>query len=118
MGVVHHSNYLIWCEVGRTDYLRALGRSYAEMERDGVILAVAEASLRYQASAHYDDPIRVATTLSDVKSRTLTFDYVITHAASGTPLATARTTLVSIDRSGRVIALPPTLRARLCEAIR
>jgi len=88
------------------------------MERDGVILAVAEASLRYQAPAHYDDLIRVTTTLSEVKSRTMTFDYVIAHAESGTPLATARTLLVSIDEAGRATALPMTVRARLCEALR
>ena len=117
MGVVYHTHYLVWCEVGRTDYLRSFGTSYAEIERTGTGLAVSELSIRYHAAARYDDPIQVTTTLSAVKSRTLVFDYVITHAVSGTKLATARTTLVSLDGDGQVAALPPDLRQRLSEAI-
>ena len=51
MGVAYHANYLVWCEVGRTDFIRHLGVTYAEMERRGVRLAVADAHLRYHASA-------------------------------------------------------------------
>jgi acyl-CoA thioester hydrolase len=113
MGVVYHSNYLIWCEIGRTDYIRALGRPYTELERDGVALAVAEATMRCHAPARYDDVIRIETTLTEIKSRTLTFDYVITHAATDARLVTARTILVSLDPNGRVVALPAAVRAFL-----
>lgn len=113
MGVVYHSNYLIWCEIGRTDYIRGLGRPYAELEREGVALAVAEATMRCHAPARYDDVIRVETTLTEVKSRTLTFDYVITNAASGSRLVSARTILVSLDAEGRVVALPAAVRSFL-----
>jgi acyl-CoA thioester hydrolase len=113
MGVVYHSNYLIWCEIGRTDYIRALGTPYATLEENGVALAVSEASLRCHAPARYDDLVRVETCLSEVKSRTVTFDYVIAHAGTGARLATARTTLVSLDREGKVAALPPGIRAYL-----
>ena len=64
MGVVHHANYLLYCEVGRTDFLRSLGTSYADLEKEGVRLPVAEVTIRYHASARYDDHIRVETTLS------------------------------------------------------
>jgi acyl-CoA thioester hydrolase len=113
MGVVYHSNYLIWCEIGRTDYIRALGTPYAALERNGVALAVSEASLRCHAPARYDDLVRVETCLSEVKSRTVIFDYVIAHAGTGARLATARTTLVSLDREGKVAAIPPDIRAYL-----
>jgi acyl-CoA thioester hydrolase len=113
MGVVYHSNYLIWCEIGRTDYIRALGRPYTELERDGVALAVAEATMRCHAPARYDDVIRIETTLTEIKSRTLTFDYVITNAATDARLVTARTILVSLDPDGRVVALPAAVRAFL-----
>ena len=83
MGVVYHAEYLVWCEMGRTEYIRSLGMSYAEMERRGVPLAVAEATIRYHAPARYDDRIRVSTTLARLGSRGLTFDYVIAHADSG-----------------------------------
>jgi acyl-CoA thioester hydrolase len=116
MGVAHHGSYVVWCEVGRTDYLRMFGTSYAELEKTGIQLPVAELTLRYHASARYDDQIRVETTLSQVKSRTLTFDYVITDVTTGSRLVTAQTTLVSLDDRGQVAALPAALRAQLLEA--
>ena len=112
MGVVYHANYLIWCEIGRTDHIRVLGRSYRELEAQGIALAVSEASMRFIAPARYDDLIRVETALSRVSSRALTFDYVVLHAGNGAKLATASTTLISLDPSGRVAALPPEVRAQ------
>jgi acyl-CoA thioester hydrolase len=116
MGVVYHANYLIWCEVGRTDFIRTRGMSYAEIERAGIGLAVSEISARFHGAARYDDLVRVRTTLADVRSRGITFDYVITRAESGDRLVTARTALVSIDSGGRPVALPRAVRA-LFEAI-
>jgi len=68
MGVVYHTNYLVWCEVGRTGLIRARGMSYAEMERTGVGLAVSELSARFHAAARYDDMIRVRTTVAEVRA--------------------------------------------------
>jgi acyl-CoA thioester hydrolase len=111
MGVVYHANYLIWCEMGRTDFIRRLGVSYADMERAGVSLAVSELSARFHAAARYDDLIRVQTTLADVRSRMIAFEYVVSNATTMQRLVSAKTTLVSLDRSGRPIALPPEFRA-------
>jgi acyl-CoA thioester hydrolase len=113
MGVVYHTNYLVWCEIGRTDFIRISGVTYAELERRGVFLAVAEATIRYHAAARYDDLIRVDTTLAAVRSRAVTFDYVITNADTGERLASARTVLVSLDRRGRPVTLPDDFRERL-----
>ena len=113
MGVVYHANYLAWCEVGRTELIRQRGRSYAEIERLGVGLAVSDASLRFHAPARYDDLIRVTSTLADVRSRSMRFDYAITHAEHGTRLVTASTTLIGLDRDGRIARLPNALRATL-----
>lgn len=111
MGVVYHAEYLVWCEMGRTEYMRQLGQSYASLEESGTILVVAEAALRYHAPARYDDMIRVETSLSEVRSRALTFEYVICHAGKGTRLVTARTMLVALDRSSRPVPLPIEMRA-------
>jgi acyl-CoA thioester hydrolase len=113
MGVVYHSHYLVWCEIGRTDHIRGSGTSYREMEEAGITLAVAEASVRYRAPARYDDRIRVETIVSDLGSRTITFDYTISNADSGERLATARTVLISLDPRGKVVKLPDDVRARL-----
>lgn len=117
MGIVYYANYLVWCEVGRVEFMRDLGGSYAELEAQGYGLAVAEAKVRYLAPARFDDPVRIETTLVGVRSRAVTFDYVISHAETGTRFATAHTALVSIDASGRPTALPAEFRALLERAL-
>jgi acyl-CoA thioester hydrolase len=110
MGVVYHANYLAWCEVGRTEFIRTGGMSYRQMEEAGVALAVADASMRFHAPARYDDVVRVETTLTDVRSRSVTFDYLITRADDGARLVSASTRLVSLDRSSRPTVMPPHVR--------
>jgi acyl-CoA thioester hydrolase len=114
MGVVYHTNYLVWCEIGRTELIRALtGVSYAKLEEEGVLLAVAELSIRYHGAARYDNMIRVRTSLTDARSRSVTFEYLITNAETAERLATARTVLVSLDERGRPVVMPEHLRHRL-----
>jgi len=117
MGVVYHANYLVWCEVGRVEFMRSLGRDYASLEEEGTGLAVTDARVRYLAPARFDDLIRVVTTLAGVRSRAVAFDYEITNAETGVRLATAHTDLVSIDRDGRLMAIPPAFRATLEAAL-
>lgn len=116
MGVVYHANYLVWCEIGRTDLIRHLGFSYAELERNGIGLAVIDASLRYHSAARYDDLIRVRTVISDVRSRTVTFDYTIEDAVKGVRLASAQTTLASLNKEGKLVALPAEVRKLMEDA--
>ena len=116
MQVVYHSNYLIWCEMGRTEFIRALGTPYAELERQNVALAVVEATLRFHAAAVYDNLIRVTTTVREVKSRTITFDYVITNAETGERFVTASTKLISLTRDNKLTTLPDNLRRILEDA--
>ena len=116
MGVVYHSHYLVWCEIGRTDLIRQLGTSYASLEKDGIGLAVIDASVRYHSGAKYDDLIRVRTTVTDVRSRTVTFDYRIEDATTGMRLASATTTLASINREGKLVALPAEVRKLMEDA--
>lgn len=116
MGVVYHANYLVWCELGRTEFIRTLGTTYAALERQGVLLAVSDVSMRFHAAARYDDLIRVHTTLPLVRSRMIAFDYDIRNGETNQRLVTARTSLVCLDRSSRPAALPPELR-RVLEAV-
>ena len=114
MGVVYHTNYLVWCEIGRTELIRNLtGMSYATLEEEGVALAVSELSIRYHGAAKYDNLISVRTSLADARSRSVTFDYVISNTESGERLATARTVLVSLDPRGRPVVMPEHMRRRL-----
>jgi acyl-CoA thioester hydrolase len=116
MGVVYHTNYLIWCEVGRTEFIRSLGMSYADMERAGIGLAVSELSARYHAPARYDDVVRVTTTVASVRSRAIVFNYVVTSATSGERLASASTTLIALDGNGRPVSLPSNVRGLFVRA--
>ncbi len=117
MQVVYHANYLVWCEMGRTDLIRQLGTSYADIERTGIKLAVIDASLRYHAAAKYEDTIRVRTVIEHTRSRSVTFQYTIENAESGAKLVTARTTLASINGDGKLVAMPAHLRTALENAI-
>ncbi len=116
MGVVYHANYLVWCELGRTELIRVRGTPYAELERQGVVLAVADASLRYHAGARYDDLIRVEAWIEELRSRTVTFGYRVLRVdeTGGTEkLATATTRLICIDHDKRPRKLPDDLMRRL-----
>ena len=117
MRVVYHANYLVWCEIGRTDLIRRLGGSYAELEKKGVALAVVEATVRYHAAARYDDMIRVRTVLREARSRSVTFEYTIENAETGARLVTARTTLASINGEGKLVQMPDDLRKALEAAV-
>lgn len=110
MGIVYHANYLIWCEIGRTELMRSLGFAYAGLEREGIRLAVTEATLRYLRAARYDDAIRVVTRLAAAQSRSVAFDYEI-YRDNGDErlLVRAMTRLVAIDGSGATRRLPADL---------
>jgi acyl-CoA thioester hydrolase len=117
MGVVYHAEYLVYCEIGRTELIRDLGMTYAAMEARGCLLAVSDASLRYHAPARYDDSLRIETRLTDLRSRSVTFEYTIRHADNSARLVSARTQLIAIDRDGRPVAMPQDIRDRLSAAL-
>ena len=112
MGVVHHAAYVTWFEEGRSAFTRALGYSYAQMEEDGIGLAVSELEARYHAPARYDEEVVVITRLDALRSRGLTFTYEVRRSADDLLLVTGATRLISIDASGRVSTLPAALRAQ------
>jgi acyl-CoA thioester hydrolase len=105
MGMVYYANYLVWMEVGRSDFCRECGFSYRELEQEEqAFLAVAEANCRYLAPARYDDEVVVETELSRVSSRIVEFTYRI---KSDTKLfAEGRTVHVVIGTNGRPRPMP------------
>lgn len=109
MGVVYHANYLVWFEVGRGDYFRALGQDYGEWEQHGYLLPVSEAYARYHASARYGDPVVVRTWVKEIRSRSITLGYEAGHAESGQLLATGWTKHICVDRQGRIVRLPEAM---------
>jgi len=107
MGVVYHSNHLIWFEVGRVELMRQMGFSYRDMERDdGRFIAVAEATCRYRAPIFYDEEVIVRTRLKTVRESVIIFSYELTRADTGTLLAEGETTHIVTDSAMKIAALP------------
>jgi acyl-CoA thioester hydrolase len=110
MGVVYHSNYFVWFEVGRTDLLRSAGWTYREMEADGLSLPVIEAHCDYRQPARYDDELEVRTTGALMSPVRVAFSYEIVRPADGELLATGRTVHATLDRAGRPSRLPDRVK--------
>ena len=107
MGVVYHSNYLIWFEVGRVELMRSLGFDYKTMEKeDDCYLVVADVHCRYHLPARYDELLTVRTRIADAKNRTLKFGYELFRQSDDKLLATGDTTHVCCHRDGRVTHFP------------
>jgi acyl-CoA thioester hydrolase len=107
MGVVYHSNFLIWFEVGRVELLRQLGFQYSEMEtEDNCHIPVVDLRVRYKAPAQYDDEIVVRTQIKNVRSSLLHFSYEIFRQAERTLLATGETMHIIVDRNLARTTLP------------
>lgn len=100
MGVVHHSHYLTWFELGRTELMRERGYPYAELERDGVFMPVVEAYCRYRSPARYDEELEVEAWIESASRVRIEFGYRIVRPADGKVLATGKTVHVAADSSG------------------
>ena len=107
MGVVYHSNHLIWFEVGRVELMRQMGFSYRDMEReDGCFIAVAEVKCRYRAPVFYDDEILIRTRLKTVRESVVVFSYELVRADSNALVAEGETTHIVTDAKMKIAALP------------
>jgi acyl-CoA thioester hydrolase len=107
MGVVYHSNYIVWFEVGRVEMLRELGFHYREMEKqDGTHIAVVEARCRFKAPALYDDLITIRTRLLNVRESLLHFGYEVVRSRDGALLAEGETVHLVVDDEFKRIRLP------------
>lgn len=112
MGVVYYANYLVWFEVGRTEWLRATGWSYKEMEAEGFVLPVIEAHCEYRQPVRYDDSVDIrtrATLLTPVRVR---FDYEIV-LLQNVVAATGHTVHAALDAAGKPCRLPERVLAML-----
>ena len=110
MGVVYHSNYLIWFEIGRTDWLRDTGWTYRDMEAEGIQLPVIEAHCEYRQGARYDDDVEIRTRASKLSPVRVRFEYEAIRRSDGVTLANGHTVHATIDRQGRPIRMPERVK--------
>jgi acyl-CoA thioester hydrolase len=114
MGIVYYANYLVWFEIGRTEYCRARGFSYRDMEeKEDAFLVVAEAYCRYKAAAFYDDELLIRTHITELRRRSLRFGYEIIRVLDGKVIAEGETGHVVTDSDGRVRSFPEGYAQRL-----
>ena len=107
MGVVYHSNFIVWFEVGRVEMLRQMGFRYRDMEvEDDCHIAVADVKVRFKAPARYDDEILIRTRLKNVRDSLLQFGYEIVRTEDDMLLAEGETTHIVVDSSFEKSALP------------
>ena len=107
MGVVYHSNYIIWFEVGRVELLRQLGFTYKEMEsQDECRIAVVDVKCRYKSPALYDDEIIIRTFLKNVRDSLIHFGYEVLRAGDRTLLAEGETTHIVVGHDMQKKPLP------------
>ena len=111
MGIVYYANYFVWMELGRVEWCRARGVRYKDMEeRDGVLLAVAEASCRYRKPARYDEEVIVETWTTTAHPRMIRFQYRMVEVESGDELATGETVHVFTGPDLKPMKLPEKYR--------
>lgn len=113
MGVVYYAHYLVWFEIGRTEWLRETGWTYREMEHDGLGLPVIEVHCEYKQGARYDDEIEIRTRARLVSPVRLAFDYDVIRRRDRAAIASGYTVHVTIDRAGRPTRLPARVRELL-----
>ncbi|MBC7233719.1 MAG: acyl-CoA thioesterase [Chloroflexi bacterium] len=116
-GVVYYANYFIYMEVGRVNYLRALGLNRSVWQQSGLGLVIVEAHCHYHAPAHFDERLIIRTWVEEIRRSSFALAYEILHAEDGRLLANGYTVQVLVDlQSMRPIRLPPEVRDALCAA--
>jgi acyl-CoA thioester hydrolase len=108
MGLLHHANYLVYFEQGRTELLRSLGVAYRDLEDQGYLLVLTRAQVRYRRPARYDDLLTLRTMV--LRTTHVKIEHRYELLRDGELLAEGETTLGCVDRDGRVQALPAFLR--------
>ncbi len=113
MGVVYHGNYAQYLEMGRVEWLRSLGFSYKQMEKDGIMLPVISLQMHFRKSATYDDLLTVVTRLTKTPVVKIEFDYEIRNEKDEL-LVTANTVLAFMDmHTSKPVKCPPAILEKL-----
>jgi acyl-CoA thioester hydrolase len=106
MGIVHHSQYVVWMEEGRSDLMRRKGFTFDRWEAANIGFAVSEVKLRYHAPAHYGERVTVRTRVESLRSRQIVFRYEIVNADSQQLLVTGTVQLIVVNKQNQVRTIP------------
>ena len=115
MGFVYYANYLVWFELGRAELMRHIGFPYQQVEALGVFLPVSRCSCNYKSPAHYDDLVRIETSIIEITDVSITFTYKIYRDHTGELLATGETKHAFLDRNGKLVRFGSQLSEHIRE---
>lgn len=113
MGVVHHSNYFRWFEMGRVEYLRTVGILLTDLMAKGILFPITDVTCKYYASARFDDYVLIETEMAEVSRAKMIFSYTVRREKDGVVLATGRTTNLFTGANGKIIRLPAEYYSKL-----
>ncbi len=113
MGLLHHSNYFTYFEIGRTELLRASGGNYRRMEEDGIFAVVVKAECTYHKPARYDDLLTIRTMIQRITPAKIEHEYQVCR--DGERLATAHIVLALVNRQGEVMRVPAWLQESISD---
>jgi len=105
-GVVHHSVYPVWFEMGRTELLRVNGLAYKDLEQAGVFFVVAELGIKYRRAATYDEKLELETRCSKVTASKVEHEYRLARCSDGALVAEGSSILACVDTEGRIRRIP------------
>jgi len=105
-GVVHHSVYPVWFEMGRTELLRANGLAYRDLEKEGIFFVVADLRIKFRRPSRYDEELELETACSKVTTSKIEHIYTLRRSTDGTTLADGSTVLACLDKEGKVRRIP------------
>jgi acyl-CoA thioester hydrolase len=117
MGVVYHSNFLVYFEIGRTDYFRELGFTYREMETKDVFMPVTECFCRFLLPARYDDELEILTRFSTISRLKFKFTYEVLRMKDTKVLADGYTIHVPVNSAGTPCRIPEEYRKALLRSL-
>jgi len=112
-GVVHHSVYPVWFEMGRTELLRVNGLAYKDLEQAGVFFVVAELHIKYRQPARYDEKLLLETRCSNVTASKVKHTYKLTRCSDNTILTEGSSILACVDTEGKIRRIPEFMYPRL-----
>jgi acyl-CoA thioester hydrolase len=107
MGVVHHSSYIVWFEMGRVAWMKAAGMPYTAVTDSGHNFAVTAVHAAYRASCRFGDTVQIITRLAKLRSRQVEFHYEVRNAADQALLATGSSDHICVDLAGKMSKIPP-----------
>ena len=109
MGVLHHSRYWVYFEMGRTELLRTSGIAYRDLEEMGVLFVVVKCSASFKAPARYDDVLTLSTRITKMGAARIDHAYELRNKDSGVLLCTAETTIACVNHDGQIIPIPDSI---------